>query len=85
MSVLGRQDLHCHTTFSDGALPLQEVVRIASELGVQVGIADHVSTSNADMFVATLDAAAGRRRAEIDAELRLLAPTAEPERDGRDD
>jgi histidinol phosphatase-like PHP family hydrolase len=56
MSVIGRQDLHCHTTFSDGLLSLEEVVRTAAGLGVQVGIADHVSTTNAERFVATLPA-----------------------------
>jgi histidinol phosphatase-like PHP family hydrolase len=44
MSALGTQDLHCHTTFSDGHLSLQEVVDTAESLGVQVGVADHVST-----------------------------------------
>jgi histidinol phosphatase-like PHP family hydrolase len=50
---LGRQDLHCHTTFSDGLLSLEQVVRTAAELGVEVGIADHVSTTNVDRFLAT--------------------------------
>jgi histidinol phosphatase-like PHP family hydrolase len=53
VSQLGTQDLHCHTTFSDGFLTLEQVVRTAAELGVEVGIADHVSTTNADRFVAT--------------------------------
>jgi histidinol phosphatase-like PHP family hydrolase len=52
--LLGRQDLHCHTDMSDGDLPLAEVVRIAAERGVEVGIADHVSTRNAERFVSTL-------------------------------
>jgi histidinol phosphatase-like PHP family hydrolase len=43
-SLLGRQDLHCHTHMSDGKLTLDEVVAVAAERGVQVGIADHVST-----------------------------------------
>lgn len=49
----GAQDLHCHTTFSDGALSLAEVVDAARSRGVQVGIADHLSTRNAEQFVAT--------------------------------
>lgn len=51
MSLLGTQDLHCHTTFSDGKLPLPEVVDAAAALGVQVGIADHVSTAIPAMFI----------------------------------
>lgn len=51
--TLGSQDLHVHTTMSDGEVPLQEVVRLAAERGVRVGIADHVSTRNAARFVAT--------------------------------
>jgi len=42
-SLVGRQDLHCHTNMSDGRLALQQVVEVAAERGVQVGIADHVS------------------------------------------
>lgn len=53
--VLGRQDLHCHTTMSDGHLSLDRVVEIAQGRGVQVGIADHISTRNPAMFVATVD------------------------------
>lgn len=49
--VLGRQDLHAHTTMSDGSLTLERVVEVARERGVQIGIADHVSTRNVDMFV----------------------------------
>jgi histidinol phosphatase-like PHP family hydrolase len=49
--LLGRQDLHAHTTMSDGTLPLAEVARLAAERGVAVGIADHVSTRNPRMFV----------------------------------
>jgi histidinol phosphatase-like PHP family hydrolase len=52
-AALGSQDLHVHTTMSDGAVPLEEVVRIAAERGVRVGIADHVSTRNPSHFVAT--------------------------------
>ena len=47
---LGVQDLHVHTTMSDGEVPLEEVVRLAAERGVTVGIADHVSTRNPDRF-----------------------------------
>lgn len=56
--VLGRQDLHVHTTMSDGDLPLHHVVEIARELGVTLGIADHISTRNMDRFVATEQALA---------------------------
>jgi histidinol phosphatase-like PHP family hydrolase len=48
---LGRQDLHCHTTMSDGRLSLDEVVALARERGVEIGIADHVSTRNVRQFV----------------------------------
>ncbi|HEV2150376.1 MAG TPA: hypothetical protein VGR37_23455 [Longimicrobiaceae bacterium] len=51
-SLLGRQDLHAHTTMSDGSLPLERVVEVARERGVEIGIADHVSSRNAEMFVA---------------------------------
>jgi histidinol phosphatase-like PHP family hydrolase len=51
-ALLGRQDLHCHTTMSDGHLTLEQVVARAAELGVEVGIADHVSTRNPAMFLA---------------------------------
>lgn len=50
---LGSQDLHVHTTMSDGEVPLEEVVRLAGERGVGIGIADHVSTRNPGRFVAT--------------------------------
>lgn len=50
---LGKQDLHCHTTMSDGDLPLERVVERARELGVEVGIADHISGRNLERFVAT--------------------------------
>lgn len=53
MSRLGSQDLHSHTTMSDGALPLDEVVRLAAERGVKIGIADHVSRRNPARFVST--------------------------------
>lgn len=38
---------------SDGELELAEVARVAEALGVQVGIADHVSSRNTDLFVST--------------------------------
>ncbi|HVH14073.1 MAG TPA: hypothetical protein VM759_13525 [Longimicrobium sp.] len=50
---LGRQDLHCHTTMSDGAVPLERLIEIAAERGVEVGVADHVSTRNTARFVST--------------------------------
>jgi histidinol phosphatase-like PHP family hydrolase len=53
---LGSQDLHVHTTMSDGDVALDEVVLLARERGVAVGIADHISTRNVRRFVATLDA-----------------------------
>lgn len=58
-ALLGRQDLHCHTTLSDGTVEPEEVARLAAERGVEVGIADHVSSRNPRMFVA--DAAELRR------------------------
>ncbi|HEX6746252.1 MAG TPA: hypothetical protein VF092_02975 [Longimicrobium sp.] len=51
-SLLGRQDLHCHTVMSDGHLTLEQVVEVAERRGVQVGIADHVSTRH-ELFVRT--------------------------------
>ncbi|MEX0912813.1 MAG: hypothetical protein WD737_13630 [Gemmatimonadota bacterium] len=51
--LLGRQDLHVHTRMSDGDLTLQEVVRVAADLDVTVGIADHVSRRNSELFVST--------------------------------
>lgn len=50
---LGTQDLHVHTSMSDGDLSLERVVETAASLGVTVGIADHISTRNPDRFVAT--------------------------------
>jgi histidinol phosphatase-like PHP family hydrolase len=47
------QDLHAHTTMSDGDLSLEEVVRLAESRGVEIGIADHVSTRNLNRFVAS--------------------------------
>jgi histidinol phosphatase-like PHP family hydrolase len=52
-TLLGRQDLHCHTTLSDGRVTLEELVRIAEERGVQQGVADHVSTRNLELFIST--------------------------------
>ncbi|HEX8907130.1 MAG TPA: hypothetical protein VF771_19925, partial [Longimicrobiaceae bacterium] len=63
-SLVGRQDLHCHTDMSDGHLTLERVVEVARQRGVQVGIADHVSTRNPEMMVASLD--------EVEAYLRAL-------------
>lgn len=54
-SLVGRQDLHCHTDMSDGKLTLAQVVEVARSRGVQVGIADHVSTRNPEFMVATRD------------------------------
>lgn len=51
--LLGRHDLHVHTTMSDGDVDLREVVEIADRLGVTVGIADHVSTRNSALFVSS--------------------------------
>ncbi|HEU0015291.1 MAG TPA: hypothetical protein VFQ45_16505 [Longimicrobium sp.] len=51
--ALGTQDLHAHTTMSDGDLSLADVVRLAAERGVRIGIADHVSTRNTERFIAT--------------------------------
>jgi histidinol phosphatase-like PHP family hydrolase len=53
---IGNEDLHAHTTMSDGDLSLEEVVRLAEERGVRIGIADHVSTRNVARFVATRSA-----------------------------
>jgi histidinol phosphatase-like PHP family hydrolase len=49
--LLGTQDLHVHTNMSDGDLDLAEVVAIATDLGVTVGITDHVSSRNIRRFV----------------------------------
>ena len=38
-SLVGRQDLHCHTDMSDGKLTLERVVEVARSRGVQVGSA----------------------------------------------
>jgi histidinol phosphatase-like PHP family hydrolase len=54
--LLGTQDLHVHTTMSDGDLSLEEVVALAEERGVMVGVADHVSSRNATRFVSTGEA-----------------------------
>jgi histidinol phosphatase-like PHP family hydrolase len=50
---LGTQDLHVHTTMSDGTVALERVVELARERGVTVGIADHVSTRTPAKMVAT--------------------------------
>ena len=36
-------DLHAHTTFSDGALGVAELVAVAAERGVRPSVADHLS------------------------------------------
>jgi histidinol phosphatase-like PHP family hydrolase len=54
--MLGRQDLHAHSTLSDGDLPPERVAELAAERGVEIGIADHVSARNAERFVGTLEA-----------------------------
>jgi histidinol phosphatase-like PHP family hydrolase len=36
-------DCHAHSTFSDGALSIEQVVERARVLGVQPGVADHIS------------------------------------------
>src|SRR5687768_9714198 len=43
-AALGSQDLHVHTTMSDGEVPLMEVVKLAAERGTHIGIADPLST-----------------------------------------
>jgi histidinol phosphatase-like PHP family hydrolase len=48
---LGRFDLHVHTTMSDGGLPLDEVIEVARQRGVVIGISDHVSGRNPGHFV----------------------------------
>jgi histidinol phosphatase-like PHP family hydrolase len=55
-SALARLDLHVHTTMSDGDLTLAQVVEVARERGVAVGIADHISTRNLRRFVSNPDA-----------------------------
>jgi histidinol phosphatase-like PHP family hydrolase len=39
-------DLHTHTVFSDGRLSPEEVLRIASDKGYRVGLADHCGPGN---------------------------------------
>ncbi|MBW3630522.1 MAG: hypothetical protein KY464_14655 [Gemmatimonadetes bacterium] len=51
--LLGAYDLHVHTNMSDGDLALEEVVAIAAERGVTLGISDHMSTRNPARMVAT--------------------------------
>jgi len=53
---LGLFDLHAHTTMSDGDVELERVVEIGAELGVIIGIADHVSTRNLRRFISSLQA-----------------------------
>ena len=54
-TIIGRYDLHVHTTMSDGSLELAEVLAIARGLGVTLGIADHVSARNVGAFVSSAD------------------------------
>jgi histidinol phosphatase-like PHP family hydrolase len=53
--LLGTQDLHVHTTMSDGRLTLAEVVTLARERGVRVGIADHVSARTPSLMISTVE------------------------------
>jgi histidinol phosphatase-like PHP family hydrolase len=62
-ALLGTQDLHVHTTMSDGRLSLEEVVALAAERGVRVGIADHVSSRTPHLMVSTVE----KFRAYLDA------------------
>ena len=73
--LLGTQDLHAHTTMSDGSLTLEEVVALAAERRVRIGIADHVSgrtpramvatREELDRYLSALDAAPVLRSAEL--------------------
>lgn len=82
LPAVGSEDLHVHTTMSDGEVPLEEVVRLAAQRGVSIGIADHVSTRNPDRFVATLEqlerylAAVGRQPVFVAAEFCWCDPLA---------
>src|SRR5690606_4642370 len=49
--LLGKFDLHVHTTMSDGNVDLHEVVEIAQARGVIIGISDHVSGRKPEQFV----------------------------------
>jgi len=53
--LLGNQDLHVHTTMSDGDLDLAAVVEVGREQGISIGIADHVSGRNVALFVSSLE------------------------------
>ena len=55
-TALGSQDLHAHTTFSDGDLSVEEVVELARARGVRIGISDHVSSRNKAAFVSSREA-----------------------------
>jgi histidinol phosphatase-like PHP family hydrolase len=48
---LGTQDLHVHTDMSDGDLSLEALIDVAQSLDVTIGVADHVSSRNLDIFV----------------------------------
>ena len=54
-TLLGTQDLHVHTTMSDGDLELHEVVALAAQSGVKVGIADHVSARTPAAMVSSAE------------------------------
>jgi len=52
-------DLHTHSLFSDGALIPAELARRAEEIGYRfIGITDHVDSSNLDMVIPRVVAAA---------------------------
>jgi histidinol phosphatase-like PHP family hydrolase len=50
--AFGALDLHVHTDLSDGDLTPERVAELAAARGVQIGIADHVSSRNPTRFVA---------------------------------
>lgn len=50
------QDLHVHTTFSDGANTPEEMVRAALDLGVtRLGFSDHAHTPGGESYCMTLE------------------------------
>lgn len=53
--ALGAQDLHVHSDLSDGDLTPERVADLAAARGVEIGIADHVSSRNPARFVADLE------------------------------
>ena len=36
------QDLHIHTIFSDGIDTIEEIIFKATEIGIEIGISDHI-------------------------------------------